>query len=363
MAKKSSKKKDKKQKELKKEKKKSKEKVKEADKVDLKPSSSAVDDEGKEEITIPVPAANNDDGDNDSESDSEDLFDAAAQWAQMKEDEDDEDHDHDDTSGTNSKIGKKRRNETSKKEKQQTTLQQSSSFNPSAPYNPASISPVRERKTQRASYSLHITNLPYDATQLSIHKAFTAKGCKVMSTRPVFSYHVSRKDKELKSKGQAQGPKNGFTGVAFIDVADEESYKKALDMDKMVWVKDGEKGEEEDSKKGRGWRRRRINVRPTRTKEELADIVSRTKEKLEKQKEAKKEDRRNSRSSESANDIPARKRYKKDDGTGKSTKRQLGKDDEKDENKPKRHKPKGKLTKKERARKAAILQSKRGKNK
>ncbi len=350
MAKKSSKKKDKK---VKKEKKKSKEKV-EVHKVDLKSSSNTVDEDDKKEITMSVPVPG-DTGDGDSESDSEDLFDAAAQWAQMKMKEDEDDDDPDDASDTNSKQGKKQKNETRKREKQQqSTLHQSSSFNSAAPYNPASISPTRERKAQRASYSLHITNLPYDATQLSIHKAFTAKGCKVMSTRPVFSYHVSRKDKELRSKGQAQGPKNGFTGVAFIDVADEESYKKALEMDKMVWSKDGDKGEEEDNKKGRGWRRRRINVRPTRTKQELSDIVSRTKEKLEKQKEAKKEDRQNSRSSETA-------KYKRDDGNGKGTKRQLDKDDEKNGNKSKRHKSKGKLTKKERARKAAILQSKRGK--
>jgi hypothetical protein len=55
-----------------------------------------------------------------------------------------------------------------------------------------------------------------------------------------------------------------FRGVAFVDLADEQSYKLGLEFHNKSFL-------------GKG---RRVNVRPTRTKSELSDIVRRTEEKV-----------------------------------------------------------------------------------
>lgn len=113
---------------------------------------------------------------------------------------------------------------------------------------PSTTNPPSEKidtQQKRNVWSLHITQLSYDATDFEIREAFASKGCMVASVRLVYD--------------RSSFPKT-FRGVAFVDVEDEESYKKALTLDKFMLMG------------------RRINVRPTRTKSELANIVQRTKE-------------------------------------------------------------------------------------
>jgi hypothetical protein len=101
-------------------------------------------------------------------------------------------------------------------------------------------------------YSLHLKNVPYDASQGDIRFAFAEKGCNVTSVRLVYD------------RDQSTGERN-FRGVVFIDFADEKSYNLGL------------KEFHNKSFLGKG---RRISVRPTRTKSELSDIVRRTEEKV-----------------------------------------------------------------------------------
>jgi hypothetical protein len=162
----------------------------------------------------------------------------------------------------------------------------------------------------------------------------------------------------LEEKKKTNTTNNGFTGVAFIDVADEESYKKALTLDKAPWKENGTES--------KGWRGRvrRINVRPTRTKEELAKIVENTKVKQDKLKEDKKKVVK-----ETNPKTEERKVNKSDEGTKNlNKKRPRDVTSETGENKRMKSSRKGKnkgekedkkLTKKERAKKAAILLSKR----
>lgn len=101
-------------------------------------------------------------------------------------------------------------------------------------------------------YSLHLKNVPYDASQGDVRFAFAEKGCNVTSVRLVYD------------RDQSTGERS-FRGVVFIDFADEKSYNLGL------------KEFHNKSFLGKG---RRISVRPTRTKSELSDIVRRTEEKV-----------------------------------------------------------------------------------
>ena len=101
------------------------------------------------------------------------------------------------------------------------------------------------------NYSLHLKNVPYDASQGDIRFAFGEKGCNVTSVRLVYD------------RDQSTGERH-FRGVAFVDLADEKSYKMGLEFHNKSFL-------------GKG---RRVNVRPTRTKSELSDIVRRTEEKV-----------------------------------------------------------------------------------
>jgi hypothetical protein len=196
-----------------------------------------------------------------------------------------------------------------------------------APYYPSNFN---NSTNKNHVYSLHITNLPYNATKPEIMRYFMQKGCDISSTRLVYNHHVSRGDKKML-------PKSGFTGVAFIDFENEESYNKALEMDKQPWIDENDSSKDHEKNDGRGWRRRRINVRPTKTKEELAQIVENTKQRLA---TARKE-RDDPEKSESNKKI---KRSRNDNGTETPSQ--------------KKRKTNRKLTKKEKARKAAILKSK-----
>lgn len=199
----------------------------------------------------------------------------------------------------------------SNKEETSTTRRQSDAEKPSKPL------------------SLHITQLSFDATEYHVRNAFVEQGCIVDSVRLVYD---------------RDGTTRTFRGVAFVDVADEESYQKALKLDRSTLLK------------------RRINVRPTKTPSQLANIVQRTKdlvaEKIRKEREQetprphekkKKEGRDSKKKNKSSSEKSG---VHKKSSSAKKHKSTGGKAEDSDR----------KLTKKERNRRAAIImQRKRAK--
>jgi RNA recognition motif-containing protein len=188
--------------------------------------------------------------------------------------------------------------------------------------------------------SLHVTQLSFEATDYDIRTAFVKQGCAVTSVRLVYDQDGTHKT---------------FRGVAFVDVQDEDSYKKALKLDRSYL------------------QGRRINVRPTKTKTELANIVQRTKdlvaEKIRKERDGEK-------NAEKKKHDKKRKKDTKDVGNSKRQKDSKGKHnspdaaaataaaarEHKDAKSPGKDGCTQKLTKKERNRRAAIImQRKRGK--
>ena len=97
-------------------------------------------------------------------------------------------------------------------------------------------------------YSVHLTQIPYAATDMEIRQHFFAKGVSIKSLRMVYDRGVD---------GRRQ-----FRGVAFCDLTDEASYRLSLSLHKSVLMG------------------RKINVRPTKSKEELTDIVAATSRKV-----------------------------------------------------------------------------------
>ena len=94
--------------------------------------------------------------------------------------------------------------------------------------------------------SLHVTQLSFDATEMDVRHHFVSHGCAVTSVRLVYDH----------------GPKKkSFRGVAFVDVLDKKSQEIALQKLHHSTLLG-----------------RRINVRPTRSKQELGSIVERTME-------------------------------------------------------------------------------------
>ena len=114
-----------------------------------------------------------------------------------------------------------------------------------------SSQPRHNSSLRPQTYSLHLTRVPYEATQSEIRCSFIEKGCHVTSVRLVY-------DRDYKT-----GERN-FRGVAFVDLADDKSFKRGLELNKTAFL-------------GKG---RKVNVRPTRTKNELSEIVRRTEEKV-----------------------------------------------------------------------------------
>jgi hypothetical protein len=209
---------------------------------------------------------------------------------------------------------------------------------------------------QKNEFSLHITNLPYNATKSEMMQVFLDKGCRVTSARMVFNYHTSRSRRDNDKKNGGFQNSNGFTGVAFVDFADKKSYMLGLDMDKMIWGQTPEQKPEQQY--GRGWKRRRINIRPTKTKEELAQIVAQTKEKLA----AQKQDHHNINGKQKAFNKEKNIGHVQfcDDKEKNSKKRNVEKNDNgSSASKHKRRKTETRtITKQNRAKRAAILRSK-----
>jgi len=214
-------------------------------------------------------------------------------------------------------------------------------------------------QSSRNNLSLHITQLPFECTEAQLRNHFVAKGCRLKSVRLVYD---------------RSGSVRTFRGVAFVDVVDVESYNRAL------------KQLHQSRLAGR-----RINVRPTKSHEELNNIVERTKQivadKKKKLLEARDEDKSNKKQEEESkkkkNDSKVKKageelKNKKQQGEKASSKQKVvqssttnreGKSGETKERPMKakvtntKH-TKGidrKLTRKERNRRAAIIMQQRKK--
>mmetsp|Transcript_6798 Transcript_6798/g.12615 ORF Transcript_6798/g.12615 Transcript_6798/m.12615 type:complete len:208 (-) Transcript_6798:108-731(-) len=92
------------------------------------------------------------------------------------------------------------------------------------------------------SLSIHLSQLPFDISKAKIAAHLEEHGVKISEAHGVrFCYEKDSGD---------------FTGVAFIDVVDEKSFKSALKLHRQRFGG------------------RLINVRPTKTKNELVGIVA-----------------------------------------------------------------------------------------
>jgi hypothetical protein len=203
-------------------------------------------------------------GNDDIEDDDDEILMAASAWASAQDDDGDSSTD-DDKHTRNIKT----KNRNSNQEKVNTTDKLRNTKSRSTTNTSASAVATITARTTTTNYSLHLKNIPYDASQSDIRFAFLDKRCNVTSVRLVYD------------RDQKTGEKH-FRGVAFVDFGDEESYQRGLtEFHNKAFL-------------GKG---RRVNVRPTRTKSELSDIVRRTEEKV-------------------ANLIARSKEQKKDDGGG-----------------------------------------------
>jgi RNA recognition motif-containing protein len=117
-------------------------------------------------------------------------------------------------------------------------------------------------------YSLHVTQISYNATENDIRQHFVEAGCiGIQSIRLVYDFS----QKNLTTKATQ---KKTFRGVAFVDLSDEQSYEYSL-----------------QKLNGSLLLSRKINVRPVKSKMELANIVQQTRtivsEKIRSEKEKK----------------------------------------------------------------------------
>jgi RNA recognition motif-containing protein len=148
---------------------------------------------------------------------------------------------------------------------------------------------------------------------LSLHiTQFSEQGCSISSLRMVFD--------------KGQGGTRLFRGVAFIDVYDKASYDSALTLHKSRLLG------------------RKINVRPTKSKEVLSSIVERTKDLVAKKIETQK----------AKEDELKKEQQEKVALLQKKRKR------EKVRTKPDEEEPERKLTRKERNRRAGIIKTRQG---
>jgi len=189
--------------------------------------------EKKETVTIDNNEDEVDDEDDDDENDDGELLAAAALWAG------DGDGDGETSDGNN---------DPSSREEDTRNNHPFSSFSPVTKISSSTTAALRT-SLRKQVYSLHITQLPYDSTEFDLRKLFAEHGCsKIKSIRLVYDHDT-------------RGQKTVFRGVAFIDLLDSNSYEVALKLHHKTSI-----------------RGRKLNIRPCRSKEELAEIVSRTKE-------------------------------------------------------------------------------------
>lgn len=309
-------------------------------------------------INIPTTIAMKDDETerDESDEDEDELFDLAQKWAESKEKE----------ARVDVEKGK-RHNRKKDMDRELTVKTDTPQTSISSPSTKIHMHQTDRKKSvndnQKGNkFSLHITNLPYNATKAEILEVFVNNGCKVNSLRLVYNYHTSRRDVDKKGKNIKNN--NHFTGVAFADMADETSFNLGLKMDKTMW---GQKGEENNDSQhyGRGWKRRRINVRPTKTKEELAQIVAQTRERLAAHRQERKDASIHAQTpskGKKKDSLKGGKKEAKDNSVAKNKELSGSKrkrNDESGDSPSKRKKAENrKLTKRERAKKAAILRTK-----
>mmetsp|Transcript_14635 Transcript_14635/g.40671 ORF Transcript_14635/g.40671 Transcript_14635/m.40671 type:complete len:321 (+) Transcript_14635:143-1105(+) len=199
-----------------------------------------------------------------------------------------------------------------------------------------SFHPSGYTKSQQ-NYSLHITQLPYDSTDFDLRKLFAEHGCTVTSIRLVYDHDTD-------------GRKTLFRGVAFVDVLDSQSYETALKLHHKTSI-----------------RGRRLNVRPCRSKGELAEIVARTqelvKEKIRQQRSGDTTETNVTSEEPAQSSAP---KSKSNENKISASKRKNQNSKERKSNKKPRVDKDGKpikLTKKERNRRAAIIMQKRRRQK
>jgi hypothetical protein len=140
----------------------------------------------------------------------------------------------------------------SKKRKLSTQPEPSSTTSFSKTLLPSSQQQEQQRPQM---YSLHLTQLSYDATDFDIREHFIRHGCmNIPSIRLVY-------DHQDNAKGDGWKPKK-FRGVAFVDIYMDtyESYETLIQQ-----------------LHGSTMLQRKINVRPVKSKVELASIVQQTK--------------------------------------------------------------------------------------
>lgn len=167
----------------------------------------------------------------------------------------------------------------------------------------SSSPPPPPQPDQPTKWSVHVTQIPYQATQIDLRRHFYTQCCMIDDVRLVLR-------------------DGNFTGVAFLDLANQASYDGALKLHKSSLLG------------------RRINVRPVRSREELGSIVERTKAKV----------------SATIQQQKAKQKETKEKRPVKSNEKKRTKD--------KPISPDRKLSKKERNRKAAIImQRKRARGK
>lgn len=132
------------------------------------------------------------------------------------------------------------------------------------PASPAAAEPKHTKRSKHAedqwltpdsiTYSVHLTQLPYEAKVREVRSVFEKQKCVITSLRFCYGQRDAR-----------NGGERPFKGVAFCDFADKASLDRALELDKTIFP---------------GYSRR-MNVRPTKTKEELAAIVEKRDKMLE----------------------------------------------------------------------------------
>lgn len=191
-----------------------------------------------------------------SSDEDEELLLAASEWAESSSTQNDQVEESNSNLGNSDQQSKSTKKHTSKNDKKEISDTSSSRNNEdSAAATKDTISKSMHTNKystqQEQTYSLHMTKVPYTATQTDIRFAFGQKGCNITSIRLVYD------------RDQKTGERH-FRGVAFVDLADEKSYNKALEFHNKPFL-------------GKGLK---VGVRPTVPKSQLSDIVRKTEEKV-----------------------------------------------------------------------------------
>lgn len=187
-----------------------------------------------------------------SSDEDEELLLAASEWAESSTQNDQvEESNSNGVSDQQSKSTNKYTSKNDKKEISDTSSSRNNEDSAAASKDTISKSMHTNSTQQQQTYSLHMTKVPYTATQTDIRFAFGQKGCNITSIRLVYD------------RDQKTGERH-FRGVAFVDLADEKSYNKALEFHNKPFL-------------GKGLK---VGVRPTVPKSQLSDIVRKTEEKV-----------------------------------------------------------------------------------